>query len=49
MLDTNVLVSALLFPSKQMDTMMAKIISQRQLVLSSYVESELLDVVTEIQ
>lgn len=45
MLDTNVLISALLFPGAKMDTMMNFIFTQHQLVLSSYVVEELKNVV----
>jgi len=44
MIDTNVLVSALMFPGRQMDALMHKIATKHQLVLSSYVVDELLDV-----
>lgn len=40
MLDTNVLISALLFPSKQMDVLFEKIVANHTLVLSSYVINE---------
>ena len=45
MLDTNVLISALLFPGTKMDAMMNRIFTQHQLVLSSYVVEELKNVV----
>ena len=45
MLDTNVLISALLFPGSKMDEMMNCIFTQHQLVLSSYVVDELKRVV----
>lgn len=45
MLDTNVLISALLFPGAEMDAMMNCIFTQHQLVLSSYVVDELKSVV----
>ena len=45
MLDTNVLISALLFPSEKMNTMMNCLFTQHQLVLSSYVVDELKRVV----
>ena len=45
MLDTNVLISALLFPSTRMNAMMNYIFTHNQLVLSSYVVDELKDVV----
>lgn len=41
MLDTNVLISALLFPGPKMDAIMNCIFTQHQLVLSSYVVDEL--------
>lgn len=46
MLDTNVLISALLFPGSKMDLLMNCIFTQHQLVLSSYVVEELKNVVT---
>lgn len=45
MLDTNVLISALLFPGAKMDAMMNCIFTQHQFVLSSYVVEELKNVV----
>lgn len=45
MLDTNVLISALLFPGAKMNAMMNYIFTQHQLVLSSYVVDELKSVV----
>ena len=45
MLDTNVLISAFLFPGSKMDVMMDYIFMQHQLVLSSYVVEELKSVV----
>ena len=45
MLDTNVLLSALLFPGAKMDAMMNYIFSNHQLVLSAYVVEELESVV----
>jgi putative PIN family toxin of toxin-antitoxin system len=45
MLDTNVLISAILFPATKMDIMMNCIFTQHQLVLSSYVVDELKNVV----
>lgn len=45
MLDTNVLISALLFPGAGMDSMMDYIFANHQLVLSSYVVDELKNVV----
>lgn len=44
MVDTNVLISALLFPGEKMDNLFYKITTEHQLVLSSYVVDELLDV-----
>ena len=44
MLDTNVLVSALLFPTQKMNTLMEKVTTNHQLVLSSYIVDELFDV-----
>ena len=44
MIDTNVLVSVLVFPSQQMGALMYKITSEHQLVLSSRVVDELLNV-----
>ena len=41
MLDTNVLLSALLFPSERMDRMMRCIFEEHRLVLSSFVVDEL--------
>ena len=45
MRDTNVLISALLFPGVRMDVMMECIFTKHQLVLSSYVVDELKSVV----
>ena len=45
MLDTNALISALLFPGAKMDAMMNSIFTQHQLVLSSYVVDEMKSVV----
>lgn len=45
MLDTNVLISALLFPSKKFDSIMEYIFAEHELVLSSYVVDELKRVV----
>ncbi len=45
MLDTNVLVSMLLFPNERMNAMLALIFSEHELVLSSFVVSELKDVI----
>ena len=44
MIDTNVLVSALMFPGQTIDKMMQKVTSEHSLVLSSYVIDELKDV-----
>ena len=44
MIDTNVLISALLFPSHDMSTLIYKITTEHQLVLSFYVINELLNV-----
>ena len=45
MVDTNVLISLLVFSSKKMDQMMECIFVEHQLVLSSYIVEELKDVV----
>lgn len=45
MIDTNILVSALVFSGRTMDALIAKITIEHRLVLSSYVIDELLDVV----
>jgi len=44
MLDTNVLVSSIIFPNKRMDSLIYKVSIEHQLVLSSHVIEELLDV-----
>jgi len=44
MLDTNVLVSAIIFPNDRMDSLIYKAALNHQLVLSSYIIDELLDV-----
>ena len=44
MIDTNVLILALLFPSQQMNKLIYIITTEHQLVLSSYVVDELLNV-----
>jgi len=44
MLDTNVLISAIIFPNAKMDSLIYKATLDYQLVLSSYVIEELLDV-----
>lgn len=46
MVDTNVLVSLLVFSSKKMNKMMEYIFTEHQLVLSSYIVEELKDVVS---
>ena len=45
MLDTNVLVSAIIFPNKRMDSVIFKAVLEHQLVLSSYIIEELFDVI----
>ncbi len=45
MVDTNVLISALLFPGRTMDVLIIHITAEHRLVLSSYVVDEFLDVV----
>lgn len=45
MVDTNVLISLLVFSSKKMNQMMECIFGEHQLVLSSYIVEELKDVV----
>ena len=47
MVDTNVLVSLLVFSSKKMNQMMECIFMKHQLVLSSYIVEELKDVVSK--
>ena len=44
MIDTNILVSALLFPNPQMNKLMYKISTEHHLILSSYVVDELTQV-----
>jgi len=44
MLDTNVLVSAIVFPNERMESLIYKAALEHQLVLSSYIIGELLDV-----
>ena len=46
MVDTNVLISLLVFPSKKMNRMMECIFMEHQLVLSSYIVEELKDVIS---
>ena len=48
MLDTNVLISALLFPGAKMNSMMETLFTKHDLVLSSYVVDELKDVIAVI-
>jgi putative PIN family toxin of toxin-antitoxin system len=45
MIDTNILLSAMLFPSERMDTLMRKASVENHLVISSYVLEELFDVI----
>ena len=47
MLDTNILISAALFPGRSMDQLIQVISSEHQLVLSSYVIDEFKSVVAE--
>jgi len=44
MLDTNVLISAIVFPNERMDSLIFKAALDHQLVLSSYIIDELIDV-----
>jgi len=44
MLDTNVLISAIVFPNDRMDSLIYKAALDHQLVLSSYIIEELFDV-----
>ena len=44
MIDTNVLLSALLFPGQRMNALINKITTEHQLVLSSYIVDELMNV-----
>jgi putative PIN family toxin of toxin-antitoxin system len=44
MLDTNVLISAIVFPNERMDSLIYKAVLDHQLVLSSYIIDELIDV-----
>ena len=44
MTDTNVLISALLFPSKNMDALMYKVTTEHHLVIPSFVIDEIMDV-----
>jgi putative PIN family toxin of toxin-antitoxin system len=45
MLDTNVLLSAILFPGQTMNAMMSKATTEHQLVLSSYIVDELIETI----
>ena len=45
MLDTNVLISAIVFPNDKMNSVVYKATLEHQLVLSSYIIDELLDVI----
>ena len=47
MLDTNIRISAVLFPGKSMDQFIQKISAEHQIVLSSYVSGEFKGVVKE--
>ena len=49
MLDTNVLISVLLFPGAKMNAMMNYIFTHHQLVLSSYVVDELKGIVERLR
>jgi predicted nucleic acid-binding protein len=44
MLDTNILISAIVFPNERMDSVIYKAALDHQLVLSSYIIEELLEV-----
>ncbi len=44
MVDTNVLISALLFPSKKMNTIIQNIAVNNQMILSTYIVEELKEV-----
>jgi len=44
MLDTNVLISAIIFPNERMDSLICKATLDHQLVLSSYIIDELINV-----
>ena len=44
MLDTNVLISAIIFPNTKMDSLIYKSVLDHHLVLSSYIIEELLEV-----
>ena len=45
MLDTNILVSAIIFPNDRMDSLICKASIDNQLVLSSYIIDELFDII----
>ena len=45
MLDTNILVSAIIFPNERMNSLIYKATIEHRLVLSSYIIDELLEVV----
>jgi putative PIN family toxin of toxin-antitoxin system len=45
MIDTNILLSAMLFPGERMDALMRKASVENHLVISSYVLNELFDVI----
>jgi len=45
MLDTNILVSAIVFPNDRMDSLIHKAAVEHQLVLSSYIIDELFNVI----
>jgi len=45
MIDTNILVSALVFPNERMNTLLCRIVTKYNLVLSSYVVDELFNVI----
>jgi len=45
MLDSNVLLSALLFPGETMNKLMSKVTTEYNLVLSSYIINEITDVI----
>ena len=45
MVDTNILISALIFPGQRTEALLCKIVTDYRLVLSSYVIDELFDVI----
>jgi predicted nucleic acid-binding protein len=49
MLDTNVLISTIIFPGEGMSALIRKITVEHQLVLSSYVEIEKPEILTPSQ